>query len=125
MEYKAGTRVNLEKALQLTDRLNGHIVSGHVDGVGIVTAMDDEARSTRCEIEIPNALLKYMCIKGSVCIDGVSLTINEIRQNRAGVNIIPFTRFNTVVSDYRPGRRVNIEVDIVARYLESLINTRQ
>jgi riboflavin synthase len=124
-QYVIGSRVNLEKSLQLTDRFSGHIVNGHVDGVGTVVSVDNEARSTRYLIEVPVEFCRYLCQKGSICIDGVSLTINEVHGSQLSVNIIPFTREHTIFSDYAPGTRVNFEVDIIARYLESLSQYRQ
>lgn len=115
-----GSRVNIEKALQLTDRLHGHIVSGHVDATGIIRERTQDVRSERFRIEYPESLQRYISKKGSVCIDGVSLTINEKQDNSFMVNIIPHTMQNTIFSDYHPGSRVNIEVDLIARYLENL-----
>ena len=118
---KAGSRVNLEKSLQLGDRLHGHIVSGHVDTVGRIKSREQEARSVRFTVELPKCLLRYISKKGSVCIDGVSLTVNEKYDHGFIVNIIPHTLDQTIFPDYAPGDSVNIEVDLVARYLESLI----
>ena len=120
---RPGSRVNLEKAMQLTDRLGGHIVSGHVDGVGRVVSMHDDGRSTRYDIEAPVELARYICKKGSVCVDGVSLTVNELKKNHFGVNIIPHTRQETIFADYRENTPVNLEVDVIARYLERLHNS--
>ncbi len=118
---KAGRRVNLEKAMQLGDRLHGHIVSGHVDAVGRIKSREEEARSVRFTIELPVSLLRYVSRKGSVCIDGVSLTVNEKYSHGFMVNIIPHTLEQTIFPDYVPGDSVNIEVDLIARYLESLL----
>jgi riboflavin synthase len=120
-ELTAGDQVNLEKALQLSSRLSGHMVSGHVDGKGIIRKKLADARSERFEIEFPAELGKYICKKGSICIDGVSLTVNEVEPSYFSVNIIPHTNEETIFSDYIEGRQVNLEVDIVARYMESLI----
>jgi riboflavin synthase len=120
---RAGDKVNLEKSLKLDDRLSGHIVIGHVDGVGKVTGVHADARSIRYEIEVPDQLKKYICKKGSVCVDGVSLTINDTAGTKFGVNIIPHTQEETIFSVYREGTLVNIEVDIIARYLEGLMQT--
>ena len=114
--------VNLEKALRLSDRLHGHLVTGHVDGVGSVRERIADARSVRLVIECPADLLRYISKKGSVCVDGVSLTVNEKHANEFSVNIIPLTLEQTIMADYRAGTRVNIEVDIIARYLESMVN---
>ena len=119
--FKTGDQVNLEKALKVSDRLSGHIVSGHVDGVGSVKNMTEDARSVRYEIEVPDALLKYICKKGSVCVDGVSLTVNEIENTVFSVNVIPHTSAETIFSSYRIGTKVNLEVDLIARYLERLL----
>ena len=120
-DFGPGTRVNLEKALRVSDRLSGHLVSGHVDGVGMVTDIQADDRSTRYEIEVPRDLRKYVCRKGSVCVDGVSLTVNTISGSGFSVNIIPHTSEETIFSDYRIGTRVNLEVDLIARYLEGLL----
>ena len=118
-----GDSVNLEKSLRLADRLGGHIVIGHVDGVGKITGMHEAARSIQYNIEVPSQLKKYICRKGSICIDGVSLTINDVAGSLFSVNIIPHTSGETIFSGYRAGTRVNIEVDIIARYLEGLMQT--
>ena len=116
-----GSRINLEKAMLLSDRLNGHLVSGHVDGIGKVLEMHEDARSVRYTIETPDALSRYISKKGSVTIDGVSLTINAVEGNTFNVNIIPHTLSETIFSEYLAGSRVNIEVDLIARYLDQLI----
>lgn len=115
-----GSRVNLEKALQANARLHGHIVTGHVDGVGHIVSAVPDARSVRYVVRVPEALQRYVCKKGSICIDGVSLTANDVNGAEVGVNLIPHTLEQTILSDYRPGNEVNIEVDIIARYLEKL-----
>ena len=116
-----GARVNLEPALSLRDRLGGHLVSGHVDCNGKVAAMAGDARSTRISIDIPDAYARYVAKKGSVCVDGVSLTINEVSGSRFDSNIIPHTASHTIIGDYAVGTVVNIEVDLLARYLERLL----
>lgn len=118
-------RVNLEPALALGERLGGHLVSGHVDCIGTVTHTRREARSTRVTIELPAEYRRYVAKKGSICVDGTSLTINEVSANAFEVNIIPHTAESTIVGDYKPGTRVNIEVDLIARYLESLLEGRE
>ena len=118
---KTGDQVNLEKALRLSDRLSGHIVSGHVDGVGIVRNMIEDDRSVRYEIEVPGELARYICKKGSICVDGVSLTVNEIENFVFSVNIIPHTSEETIFPNYHIGTKVNLEVDLIARYLEGLM----
>ena len=120
-ECKVGSKVNLEKALQLSGRLHGHLVTGHVDGVGKIIDRKPDARSERIEINCSPGLLRYISKKGSVCIDGVSLTVNEKSATGFSVNIIPHTLQQTIVSNYKEGTRVNIEVDTVARYVESLM----
>jgi len=117
---KSGDCVNLEKSLRLADRLGGHLVSGHVDGVGQVVAVEPDARSQRWAFEVPSALSRYIAAKGSVCIDGVSLTVNEVAANRFGVNLIPHTIGATTFQHKRVGDAVNIEVDLIARYVERL-----
>jgi riboflavin synthase len=116
-----GSRVNLETALTLGTPLGGHLVTGHVDGVGRLTARRQDGRSWRLEIEVPEALARYVARKGSVCVDGISLTVNEVQGARFGVNIVPHTMEATNLGERRPGDTVNIEVDIVARYLERLM----
>jgi riboflavin synthase len=117
---KSGDCVNLEKSLRLADRLGGHLVSGHVDGVGRVAAIEPDARSQRWSFEVPAELSRYIAAKGSICIDGVSLTVNEVDANRFGVNLIPHTIGATTFQYKRVGDSVNIEVDLIARYVERL-----
>lgn len=116
-----GAAVNLEPALAAGERLGGHLVSGHVDCTGRVTATSEDARSLRLEFELPEEYSRYVAKKGSICIDGVSLTINAVKANGFSVNIIPHTAEVTVIGGYRTGTEVNIEVDLVARYLERLL----
>ena len=120
-KHKAGDAVNLEKALRLADRLGGHMVSGHVDGAGKVVSVVPDGRSLRWTFEVPSELARYIAHKGSVCIDGTSLTVNEVGGNRFGVNLIPHTVAHTAFAARRPGDAVNIEVDVVARYVERLL----
>lgn len=117
---RAGDAVNLEPALRLVDRLGGHLVSGHVDGIGRVVAVEPDARSQRWTFEIPSVLARYVAAKGSVCIDGVSLTVNEVGGDRFGVNLIPHTVAATTFRARQAGDAVNIEVDMIARYVERL-----
>jgi riboflavin synthase len=119
-----GREVNLEKSLTLADRLGGHLVSGHVDGVGAVTAFEDLGGSWRLEIEMPAELARYVARKGSIAVDGVSLTVNAVAGNRFEVNIIPHTRAVTTLRRLAPGSPVNLEVDMTARYLERLVGER-
>jgi riboflavin synthase len=117
---RPGDRVNLEQALRLADRLGGHLVSGHVDDVGHVVAIAPDARSQRWTIEAPAALARYIAAKGSIAVDGVSLTVNAVQGARFGVNLIPHTVAHTTFADRRVGDAVNLEVDLVARYVERL-----
>ena len=117
---KEGSRVNLEPALRAGDALGGHLVSGHVDAVGRLIESHEDARSARLQFEIPDALARYVAPKGSICIDGVSLTVNEVSGRTFGVNIIPHTRQATTLGDLGEGDGVNVEIDIIARYLERL-----
>lgn len=116
-----GSRVNLEKALIYGQRVGGHLISGHVDGIGRVMAREQESEALAFAIVVPEELMRYIAVKGSVCVDGVSLTVNEIEQNAFAVQIIPHTRDTTICGSYQLGDRVNIEVDLIARYLERLI----
>jgi riboflavin synthase len=116
-----GSRVNLERALTLAKPLGGHLVTGHVDGIGQVESRADDGRSVRFRIRVPAELSRYLARKGSICVDGVSLTVNEVDGAVFGVNIVPHTLEATVFGSYRAGSRVNLEVDIVARYLERLV----
>lgn len=118
---KPGALVNLEKSLTPQSRLGGHIVSGHVDGVGEVVSLGQDARSIRVVIQAPDALARYIAHKGSICVDGTSLTVNAVNGAQFDLNIIPQTMAETVFGQYRPGSRVNLEVDVIARYLERLL----
>lgn len=123
--WKVGSPVNLEKALRLQDRLGGHLVSGHVDGVGQVTAISQDARSWRYELEAPVEICKYIAAKGSVCINGISLTVNQVNACKFGVNIVPHTRQETTIKHLQVGSSVNLEVDLLARYLERMMSAPQ
>ena len=118
---KVGDAVNLEKALRLADRLGGHLVSGHVDGVGRVMDIRSEGRSWRYQIEAPVELARYIAAKGSITIEGISLTVNAVEGTRFDVNIVPHTREKTTVRDWQVGTPLNLEVDLIARYLERLL----
>ncbi len=117
-----GSTVNLEPAISLGERLGGHLVSGHVDCTGRVVARDSDARSIRLVIEIPKDYARYVAKKGSVCVDGVSLTVNEVSGTTFELNIIPHTADVTIIGDYAAGTVVNVEVDLLARYLERLLD---
>ena len=114
-------RINLEKALTLATRLGGHLVSGHVDGIGTVTARSADARSVRFTLKAPDELARYIAVKGSICVDGISLTVNGVNGAAFELNIVPHTLAETTMQDYQPGHHVNLEVDLVARYLERLL----
>lgn len=116
-----GGVVNLEPAISLGERLGGHLVSGHVDCIGVVRSQKSDARSIRFEFEVPAEYGRYIAKKGSVCVDGVSLTVNEVSADTFSVNIIPHTADVTIIGRYKTGTKVNIEVDLVARYLERLL----
>jgi riboflavin synthase len=123
-ELIPGSPVNLETSLTLNTPLGGHLVSGHVDGIGTVRARREEARSVRFDIEVPQTLKRYVAQKGSISVDGVSLTVNALRDNVFDVNIIPHTMSHTIFGQYQPGSRVNLEVDVVARYVERMLAER-
>ena len=119
-DWQVGTLVNLEKALTAGQPLGGHYVTGHVDGVATITQLESDARSTRMQVEVPAPFARYIARKGSITIDGVSLTVNEVGPTTFAVNLIPHTLDVTVLNRYVVGTRVNLEVDIIARYLERL-----
>jgi riboflavin synthase len=119
--WQVGSRVNLERALKVGDELGGHLVSGHVDGVGRITEVRQDGGSVRLTIEAPANLMKYIAPKGSITLDGVSLTVNEVGENSFGVNIIPITQEVTSLGSIRTGTRVNLEIDQVARYVARLL----
>lgn len=123
-ELTCGARVNLEKALTPTTPLGGHLVSGHVDGLGEVLNRETDARSVRLDFRIPQELARYVARKGSICVDGVSLTVNQVQADRFCVNVVPHTLEQTTFGEFAPGRRVNLEVDLIARYLERLLIAR-
>ena len=119
---RVGDRVNLEPALRAGDPLGGHLVSGHVDAVGSLVAAREDARSWRMEFELPSELARFVAPKGSICLDGVSLTVNDVRGARFDVNIIPHTFTVTSLGERRVGDAVNVEIDLIARYLDRLIS---
>jgi riboflavin synthase len=124
-DWTPGRRINLERALKAGDELGGHIVSGHVDDVARVVAMRSDGESRRFTIEAPAALAPYVASKGSVALDGISLTVNEVEDCRFGINIIPHTLTHTTLGDRKPGDRVNLEVDLFARYVARLMEQRR
>lgn len=122
-QLASGDLVNVEKALTPSTRLGGHLVSGHVDGIGTITEMRNDGRSTRIRIQAPSAISRYIATKGSICIDGISLTVNAVDGDCFELNIVPHTLDQTLIKYYSVGRTVNIEVDQIARYLERLIQS--
>lgn len=118
---KVGSKVNLERALTPTTRLGGHMVSGHVDGVGEILTRKEDARSVCFSVSAPSALARYIAAKGSITVDGISLTVNAIQGNVFELNIVPHTLAETTMAEFQPGRGVNLEVDIIARHLERLL----
>ena len=124
-EWRPGRRINLERALKAGDELGGHIVAGHVDGVGRIIDMRPDGQSRRFTVEVPPELAPYIASKGSVCLDGISLTVNEVKENNFGINIIPHTLTHTTLGAKKPGDRVNLEVDVFARYVARLMEFRR
>jgi riboflavin synthase len=120
-QFKQGARVNLEKSLTPRSRLGGHLVSGHVDGIGEIQSLSEDGRAWRVRVQAPPALARYIAHKGSICIDGTSLTVNAVDGACFELMIIPQTMDETIFGDYRSGSRVNLEVDVIARYLERLL----
>ena len=122
-DARPGQAVNLELALRAGEPLGGHLVAGHVDGVGRLVSRREDGRSSRLEFEIPAALSRYVAAKGSICIDGVSLTVNDVEGARFGVNLIPHTLSVTTLGALQAGGQVNVEVDLLARYIERLLDS--
>tara|TARA_R110000787_G_scaffold16806_2_gene52730 strand:+ start:521 stop:1180 length:660 start_codon:yes stop_codon:yes gene_type:complete len=120
-QWRVDSRVNFEKALTPSSRLGGHLVSGHVDGIGEVVSRHPDARSERFRLRAPTELARYIAHKGSITVDGTSLTVNRVAGAEFELNIVPHTLENTVFGDYQPGTQVNVEVDVIARYLERLL----
>jgi len=118
--WQAGSRINLERALSIGDELGGHLVTGHIDGVGQLQARRDDGESVRMEFAAPAGLMKFIAGKGSISIDGVSLTVNEVGPDSFGVNIIPHTLSLTTLGEMAPGAAVNLEIDLLARYVARL-----
>lgn len=123
-EWQPGRRVNLERALRTGDELGGHIVAGHVDGVGRILDVRADGASQRIIVEAPAELATYLATKGSVALDGISLTINEVAQNRFGINIVPHTLTHTTLGAKKPGDAVNLEADVFARYVVRAMELR-
>jgi riboflavin synthase len=124
-DWQVGNRINLEKAMQASDRFGGHIVSGHIDGMGEVVDLHEDARSWRFRLRAPLELSRYIARKGSIAVDGTSLTVNAVEGSEFELNIVPHTLLHTIMSDYQQGTQVNLEVDMIARYLERLTGTDQ
>ena len=124
LEHQGG-HVNLEKALRLSDRLGGHLVSGHVDGVGEVVAFNDIGESWRLVVRAPRGLAKYIAVKGSITINGVSLTVNLVADTEFEVNLIPHTLEVTTLNELKVGAKVNLEIDLIARYVERLMQAEK
>jgi len=124
-KLKVADKVNLEKALTPSNRLGGHLVSGHVDGVGEVLTRDNDARSIRFRIKATESLSRYIAKKGSICVDGISLTVNHVEDDVFDLNIVPHTLAHTTMEAFKPGRKVNLEVDVIARYLERLLQGKE
>jgi riboflavin synthase len=124
-QLKTGSQVNLEKALAVGERLGGHFVSGHVDGLGQIDSIKEVARSWQIAVNVPSELQRYIAEKGSICIDGASLTVNKVTAKGFEVNIIPHTLQETIIKDYKVGSKVNLEVDLIARYLERLLPAQE
>ncbi len=123
-DWRAGTRVNLERALALGDEIGGHLVTGHIDGVGLVEGAEPEGDSLRLTVCCPAGFARFVAPKGSVALDGVSLTVNEVEGAVFGINLIPHTLAQTTLDDCAAGRRLNLEVDLIARYLARLLPER-
>jgi riboflavin synthase len=124
-EWQVGTQINLERSLRVGDELGGHLVSGHVDGVARIVERRPEAQSVRFTFEAPAALMRYIAPKGSVALDGISLTVNEVSGNRFGVNIVPHTLACTNLGEARAGQRMNLEIDMIARYVARVLATQE
>ncbi|HEY5831580.1 MAG TPA: riboflavin synthase [Hyphomicrobiaceae bacterium] len=116
-DWRPGQRINLERSLKAGDELGGHIVSGHVDGVARIADIRPDGESRRFTVEVPPALARYIASKGSVALDGISLTVNDVDQTRFGINLIPHTLTHTTWGAKKPGDRVNLEIDVLARYV--------
>ncbi|MGI9249877.1 MAG: riboflavin synthase [Pseudohongiellaceae bacterium] len=120
-KLKQGTRVNLEKAMGADGRFDGHLVGGHVDGTGELINQQPDGKSRRLQFRMPQSIVHHVAVKGSICIDGVSLVVNEVTADSFTVNIIPHTQQATIIGDYKPGQQVNLEADLIARYVARLL----
>ena len=118
--WQVGTKVDLEQAMIATSRFGGHIVSGHVDRIGEILSIEEDARSWRLDIQVPKDISHYIAKKGSVCVDGVSLTVNSVNDCDFSINVVPHTLSNTIIGEYKVSQKVNIEIDTIARYIERL-----
>ena len=125
IDYQAGDKVNLEKAMLPTTRFGGHIVSGHVDGVGEIVERNQVGRAIEFWVEMPAEISKYVAQKGSITVDGISLTVNDLRKNAFKLTIVPHTSSETTIDQFNVGRKVNLEVDVLARYMERLLQGQQ
>lgn len=123
--YQTGDKVNLEKAMLPTTRFGGHIVSGHVDGVGEIVERNQVGRAIEFWVAMPQELSKYVAEKGSITVDGISLTVNDLRKDSFKLTIVPHTGDETTIADFQVGRKVNLEVDVLARYMERLLNSQR
>ena len=121
-DWDVGSKVNLEQAMIASSRFGGHIVSGHIDRIGEIIDIADDARSWRMTVRVPKNIRQYIAKKGSICVDGVSLTINSVEDSEFSVNIVPHTFSHTIIGDYKLNQKVNIEIDTIARYVERLVS---
>ncbi|RTZ16099.1 riboflavin synthase [Vibrio aquaticus] len=124
-DYQAGDKVNLEKAMLPTTRFGGHIVSGHVDGVGEIVERNMVGRAIEFWVSMPEEIAKYVAEKGSITVDGISLTVNDLRKNAFKLTIVPHTGDETTIASFHVGRKVNLEVDVLARYMERLLTSQR
>ena len=120
--WDVGSKVNLEQAMIASSRFGGHIVSGHIDRIGEIIDITEDARSWRMTVRVPKNIRQYIAKKGSICVDGVSLTINSVEDSEFSVNIVPHTLSHTIIGDYKLNQKVNIEIDTIARYVERLVS---
>ena len=121
-DWDVGSKVNLEQAMIASSRFGGHIVSGHIDRIGEIIDIAEDARSWRMTVRVPKNIRQYIAKKGSICVDGVSLTINSVEDSEFSVNIVPHTLSHTIIGDYKLNQKVNLEIDTIARYVERLVS---